>query len=121
MPMTAIVCGLLLIVTGLAGYFLADLDDRSLTAFIPSVAGVLLLITGIWARATPHLRKHLMHAAAAIGLLGAILAGGRLAMVLAKGGGSTLGLASLTAMTVICVIFVILCVQSFRAARRNAP
>ena len=119
MPTIANVCGLLLILTGVAGYFLADLDDRSLTAFIPSLVGILLLITGIWAGAAPNSRKHLMHAAAVIGLLGAILAGGRLGMVLATGGGSPLSIGAVTVMFAICLIFLILCVRSFRAARRN--
>lgn len=120
MQLIAIVCGALLIATGFAGYLLADVESRSLTAFIPAVVGVLLLIAGIWALLAPKAKKHAMHAAAVVGLLGAIMAGGRLGMVLATSGGSTLGNASLTAMLVICVVFLVFCIQSFRKARQDS-
>lgn len=118
MPLTAIVCGVLLIGVGIAGYSLSG-AEKSVTALIPAAAGVLLALPGLIALAKPGLRKHLMHAAAGIGLLGFLLAGGRLAMVLAQGKGSTLGRVSLAAMALICAVFVVLCVKSFIDARRN--
>ena len=118
MPLTAIVCGVLLIGVGIVGYTASEADNP-VTALIPAAAGVLLALPGLIAVAKPVLRKHMMHAAAGIGLLGAVLAGGRLAMVLAKGGGSTLGTLSLAAMALICAVFVVLCVKSFIDARRN--
>ncbi len=118
MPLTAIVCGGLLVVVGLLGYAVSD-ADHPVTALIPAGCGILLIIPGVIASAQPNLRKHLMHVAAAIGLVGLLLAGGRLSMVLARGGGSTLGMASLAAMALICSVFVVLCVKSFVDARRK--
>jgi hypothetical protein len=118
MPLTAVACGLLLVGVGIAGYTVSD-EPNPVTALIPAAWGILLILPGVIALAAPGLRKHLMHAAAAVGLIGLLLAGGRLGMVLAKGGGSTLGLASLTAMAAVCGVFLVLCVKSFREARRN--
>ena len=118
MPLIAVVSGLLLIGVGAVGYALSEAAHRW-TALIPAVAGLLLLLPGAVAQAKPSLRKHMMHVAAAVGLIGLVLAGGRLAMVLVRGGGSALGLASLAAMALICGIFLALCIKSFRDARRN--
>ena len=118
MPLTAVVCGLLLIGVGILGYTLSDAENP-VTALIPAGWGILLLIPALIALAKESARKHAMHAAATVGLIGFLLAGGRLAMVLAKGGGSTLGQISLGAMAVICLVFVILCVKSFIDARRS--
>ena len=61
-----------------------------------------------------------MHAAAAVGTLGAVAAALRLIMVLATGRvPSTLGLVSLLGMLVLCGAFVALCVRSFIDARRR--
>lgn len=121
MPLTAIVCGVLLIIVGVLGYSVSDAANP-LTALIPAGWGILLIVPGLIAMAKPGLRKHLMHAAAAIGLLGVLLAGGRLSMVLVDDKpDSTLGLASLGSMALICGVFVVLCVKSFVEARRNRP
>ncbi|MFZ4469396.1 MAG: hypothetical protein ACOYOZ_09070, partial [Pirellula sp.] len=42
--------------------------------FIPMAVGLPLLILGFLSSTKPHLRKHLMHAAVALGLLGALAA-----------------------------------------------
>lgn len=119
MPLIAIVCGVLLIGVGIAGYTLSNAADRG-TALIPAGVGVLLVLAGAVVQARPPLRKHVMHAAAAVGLLGFLAAAGRLAMVLADDKpNSPLGLFSLTCMAVICAAFTILCVKSFIDARRN--
>lgn len=118
MPLTTVVCGLLLIGVGIVGYTLSDADNP-VTALIPAGWGILLALPGAVALAKESTRKHAMHVAAAIGLIGFLLAAGRLGMVLAKGGGSTLGQASLAAMALICLVFVVLCVKSFIDARRN--
>ena len=47
-----------------------------------------------------------------------LAAAGRLAMTLAQGKGSTLGRASLGGMTVVCLVFVGLCVKSFIDVRK---
>lgn len=118
MPLTAVVCGLLLIGIGIVGYTISDADNP-VTALIPAGWGLLLMVPGLVALAKESTRKHAMHAAATIGLIGFVLAAGRLAMVLVRGGGSTLGQVSLAGMAIICLVFVILCVRSFTAARRS--
>ena len=118
MPMTAIVAGLLLIAVGVTGYTVSDAENP-VTALIPAGWGVLLILPGVIALAKPGLLKHAMHAAAGLGLVGLILAGGRLGMVLAKGEGSTLGRLSLAGMALICGVFLVLCIKSFKDARRN--
>ena len=116
-PYYAIGSGIALLLVGAVGYTLSD--DGSVTALIPAGVGALLIVCGLVARTSASALKHAMHAAAVVGLLGFLAAAGRLAMVLARGGGSTLGVASLAAMAVICAVFVGLCVKSFRDARKR--
>jgi hypothetical protein len=118
MPLISVISGLLLIGVGVAGYTLAEAESAK-TALIPAAVGLLIALSGGLAVAKPGARKHAMHAAAAISLLGLLAAGGRLAMVLALGKGSPLGRSTLAAMTVICAVFLILCIKSFIDARRN--
>jgi peptidoglycan/LPS O-acetylase OafA/YrhL len=118
MPIAVIVCGVLLILLGIAGYSVSDAKNP-VTALIPAGWGILLLIPGLVAQMKPGLRKHAMHAAAGLALLGLLLAGGRLAMVLADDKpDSTLGVSSLAGMALICGVLLVLCVRSFVAARR---
>jgi TRAP-type C4-dicarboxylate transport system permease large subunit len=77
--MTAIACGVLLIIIGIAGYANGLMTERaSLTALIPAVFGALLAVFGYIAGAKEDLRKHMMHAAAAVALIGFLLTAGRL-------------------------------------------
>src|SRR5262245_24065867 len=69
MASTTIVFGLLLTLLGLAGYFLTG--TSSLTALIPAIFGVPLLLLGFVAR-SEHSRKHAMHVAALLGTIGFI-------------------------------------------------
>ncbi len=119
MPTTAIVSGVLLILVGIAGYVIGVVNDNaSLTALIPAVFGLLLLILGFVAKSNENLRKHLMHAAVVIGLLGFILPTGRLVSGWSKLSVSPAVL-SQALMALICLFFVILSIQSFVNARRN--
>lgn len=119
MPLVAIVCGLLLMGVGVGGYLISK-EDNPVTALIPAGWAILLIVPGLIAQLSPGTRKHAMHAAAAFGLLGFLLAAGRLAMVLLDDKpNSPLGLFSLSSMAVICAVFVALCIKSFRDARRN--
>jgi hypothetical protein len=119
MPFTSIICGVLLILVGVVGYaYGMSTGHASLTALIPAAFGLVLALLGIVSRAMDDLRKHLMHAAAAIALIGFILTAGRLVMNL---GNLTLSAAMLSqlAMALICLLFIILAVRSFVEARRN--
>lgn len=119
MPFTSIICGVLLILVGVVGYaYGSSTGHASPTALIPAAFGLALALLGIFSRIKDDLRKHLMHAAAAIALIGFILTAGRLVMKL---GELTLSAAVLSqlAMAVICLIFVVLAVKSFADARRS--
>lgn len=95
----------------------------SKTALIPSAFGLLLLICGTLGL-DERMRKHAMHGAAGVALLGFLAAGGRLA---SKSGDIFAGnisrpLLFSILMTVLCLVYVLLSVRSFIAARkaRNA-
>lgn len=119
MPSTAIVCGVLLILIGIAGYVYGLLNgSASLTALIPAAFGLLLAILGAAARAKENLRMHLMHFAVLVGLVGFLIPAWR---VVSNLGGITLSAALISqiAMSLVCLIFVILSVKSFIDARRS--
>lgn len=121
MPNTAILFGRLLIVLGIIGYgygLYATPDKASWTALIPAFFGLVLMILGHLSNAKEDLRKHLMHAAAMVGLIGFIVP---LIRILPKLGDFqfTFASAMLISMSVLCLIFVVLCVKSFVDARRS--
>lgn len=114
----AIVIGVLLIGLGAWGYFGAPLEKQHWTALIPAFVGGPLLILGLLAL-QEHLRKHAMHAAAAVGLLGFL---GGAADLLRRSFTGKLEwgapVVSGALMAVLCAVFVGLCVKSFIDARR---
>ena len=139
MAKTTIIFAVLLIALGIIGYSgagstaksseaspepsaEASAGKKSVTALIPSFFGGGLLVCGALALREP-LRKHAMHGAAMIGMLGLIAGGGRGAMGLGKffSGDPSLNQRSFLfvwLMAILCGLFVFLCVQSFIAARR---
>jgi uncharacterized membrane protein (UPF0136 family) len=114
MASTTVAFGLLLTLLGLAGYFLTG--TSSVTALIPAFLGVILIVLGILARAD-HVRKHAMHAAATVALLGFV---GALFSLLRTPIGLRPAMAVLSqAATVLLTgVFLALCVRSFIDARR---
>jgi hypothetical protein len=119
MPSTAIGCGLALILIGIAGYVWGMLGDRaSITALIPAFFGLVIALLGAFARSNESLRKHLMHGALLVALIGLVIPAYRLISM-----GSSLSLTpavvSQAAMALICLIFLILGIQSFVNARRS--
>ncbi len=119
MPSTTIVSGILLILIGIAGYAFSLIDgNTSLTALIPSAFGVLLVILGIIATSSEGLRKHLMHAAMIVALLGFLIPTFRL---ISKMNNIEISLAVLSQalMAIVCLFYLILGIQSFVNARRN--
>ncbi|MBO0696786.1 MAG: hypothetical protein J2P46_00190 [Zavarzinella sp.] len=121
MPRVAIFFGLLLIALGLVGYFapttFGDVGDKgtSPTALIPAAFGAVLVICGIIVEAASQTRKHVMHLAAAVGLLGAL--GGIMPIMTNKMNFSKSGAVAGLLMVILCAVFVILCVRSFVLAR----
>ena len=119
MPNTAISIGRLLVALGIAGYGYGMYNGNpSLTAFIPAAFGIVLMICGHLSTAKESWRKHLMHLAVIFALLGFILPVGRL---VSKFSDLTLSAAVVSQlfMAVLCLVFVVLGVRSFAAARQN--
>ena len=120
MARVGIVAGLLL--CGVTLVALVGNPIKSPTQFIPMMLGTPLLFCGVVAL-NPHRRKHTMHVAAVIGLLGAIAGAARATYCLLEfAGGNEIdwyGFKVIVAMSVISTIFVVICVVSFRQARRR--
>ncbi len=123
MPRITIVFGALLIILGLVAYFfMQEPGNRSITALIPAFIGLPLLALGLVAEAKPTSRKHTMHAAAALGVLGFLgTARGLIKALQWMGGTEPENPAAVRVqaiMAVMSVIFIVLCVRSFIAARK---
>ena len=115
MTSTTRLFGLILIVLGVASYFLTG--RTSVTALIPAIFGAVLVICALIAR-NESARRHAMHAAVAVGLLGAIASlVGAVPAVIAGNGGRPAVISQLV-MAVLLLIYVGLGVQSFIAARK---
>lgn len=123
MPSTTIVCGVLLILIGIAGYGYGMSDgNASPTALIPAVLGLILAILGLAAKAKEDLRKHIMHGAVVIGLLGFLGTASSFLKIPALLNGTAERPAAVVAQlatALVCVFFVVMCVKSFADARRN--
>jgi len=112
--------GCVLIALGVGSYL--GTGRESVTALIPAFFGLPLALLGVVALNDGR-RKHAMHAAAAIGLLGflgaargfaklpALLSGGEVEKPVAA-------YAQIT-MSLVCLVFLVLCVNSFIKARRS--
>lgn len=120
MPRIAMIVGAALVAVGLVGYVAAQFS--SLTALIPALLGVLLVALGWLAEIRPGARQHFMHAAAALALVGLLAtARGLLKLPTLLGGGELerpAAVVSQSVMALVCLVFVVLCVQSFVQARR---
>jgi hypothetical protein len=115
MPGTTRLFGLLLIVLGIASYTLTD--RTSVTALIPAFFGAAFLICAMVARKEAA-RKHAMHAAVALGLIGAIAALARGLPGALNGNAGKPAVMAQLAMGILLLVYVALGVQSFIAARR---
>ncbi len=134
-----LICGLALIVIGVFGYkqgtdsaekdYAAQVEAQKAepeivpvkknvnTALIPAALGGLLILCAIGVIVKPDLRKHIMHLAAVIGVLG--LVGGFVPLIRAGDFDVTKPAArNGLLMALICAIFVYFCVQSFIEARK---
>jgi uncharacterized membrane protein (UPF0136 family) len=118
-----LIFAVLLVALGLIGY--VGTGSQHLTALIPTWFGVALALFGLLAMSPSESRRKLfMHIAVTIGLLGFI--GGLIeairGYVHAKSSGlapDEIALASKLTMTGLLLLYVILCVRSFIAARRS--
>ena len=119
MPNTSIIFGILLIIVGVAGYINGMMNEKaSVTALIPAFFGIVMALLGVVASRSEGLRKHLMHAAVVIALIGFFVTAGRL---VSKFSELTMSPAVISqiAMSAICLLFVILSIRTFASARRG--
>lgn len=118
---TSILAGILLVVIGCVGYIYGlNAGNASVTALIPGFFGIVLIACGAIGMAAEGMRKHLMHLAVVVALLGFILTAGRLVMKAATGGlEASPAVLSQGAMAAVCLLFVVLAVRSFAAARSS--
>lgn len=111
--------GALLTALGIAGYVLTG--ATSLTALIPAAIGVALVLLGLVAHRQPDLRKHVMHVAvlvAVIGLAGSVTGLFALPGALMSGDGVRPAIVLRAAMALLLLVYIALAVRSFIAARR---
>ena len=118
MPVLTIVLGMALVVLGLAGFY--GTGATHYTALIPAGFGAVFLVLGLLAFKAS-LRKHAMHVAAMLGLLGfAFTLRGLLSLPALLSGGAVdrpAAVISKSVMAVLCGVYFILCGVSFVAAR----
>jgi hypothetical protein len=123
MPSTSIIFGILLILIGLIGYVYGMINgNASLTALIPAVFGIILAVLGFVGKSKETLRKHVMHAAVLIGLLGFLATVSSFLKIPALFAGTAerpSAVVAQAAMASICLVFVVLCIKSFIDARKN--
>jgi hypothetical protein len=123
MAVPTLIAAVLLIVVGVVGYATQDPDPekgRSLTALIPAAVGWVLGICGFLAY-NDRFRKHAMHLAAVVGVLGFL--GGFMPLqrqYKLTGEVDPLKPSAVSGllMSLICLVFVGLCVKSFIDARK---
>lgn len=109
--------GVALMVLGIA--FFLGTGSAHPTALIPTWFGVALAICGALSLAAPAQRMIWMHVAVTVGLIGFVFPAVRAGMALARGAaiGHAPAIDEELAMAFISLIFTILCVRSFIAAR----
>jgi hypothetical protein len=110
----AILFGVLLTLLGGGLYFYSGMV--SITALIPAFFGIPLIVAGIVAR-NEKARMHAMHGAALLGLIGFAVPAYRVIRALINGAEMNLAIGGQIAMSVLCALFVALCVKSFIDAR----
>ncbi|MGP8259171.1 MAG: CD20-like domain-containing protein [Acidobacteriaceae bacterium] len=124
MAKPTIFIGVVLIVLGVWGFVATG--SVYPTALIPTWAGLALAVSGALARTEDAKQRMLwMHVAVTVGLLGFLGAGSRAIVVLVRAQGAPIAHTDAVAvwdqmaMAAICLVFVLLCVRSFIAARRT--
>ena len=120
MAKNSIVFGIIIIVVSIVFYI--GTYQASMTALIPGIMGIAMIICGLLAR-QENICKHLMHVSAIIALIGFIAtAEGILRLIRMLDGVEverSIAFIQMAISSVIFLIYVILAFQSFREARRE--
>lgn len=106
-----IVFGLLLVPIGVSSYYFTGAEQP--TALIPAVLGVAMFVCGVVA-AQEAMRMLAMHVAALIGVIGFV---GPVATIF-KDAANTAAVLSKGFTSALCLMFVMMCINSFLEARR---
>lgn len=121
MPKLSISVGIILVVLGLISYVATG--AASATALIPSFFGIVFAILGLWAKKSESMRKHAMHAALLLAILGL---GGSFSGLIAMIGAITGDMPERPAaaigqaiMAIVCIAFIAAGIKSFINARKN--
>jgi len=113
MPTTTLIFAALLVALGLGAFAISGTP----TALMPAWVGLGLGLCAGLALAFDGARKHLMHGAAVLALLGALAPAA--ALVIRAARMSPLALTVNVGMLALCVVLLVLMVRSFIAARRS--
>ena len=120
MPQRTRLTGIILIFIGIGGYLLAGAE--SITAMIPAFFGVIFIILGRLGQKEA-LRKHAMHGAVLLALVGVLGSFGGLIALFSWLGGTppdnVLATVAQSLMALLCLGYVARGVKSFVEARRN--
>ena len=112
--------GRLLILVGVIGFFVGMANgNTSYTALIPSFFGLVLILLAYVGQVKDNLRKHVMHVAVLISLLGAIAIGGRLISKISEIAFTPAYIAQIVTL-LLFVFYIVLAVRSFINARKEA-
>jgi len=114
MPKQTLIFAALLIALGLGAFLVSG----SQTALMPAYPGILLAILAGLAMAFDRARRHLMHVAAVVALLGALAPSA--ALVIRATQMSPLALSVNLGMLLLSAALLVLMIRSFIAARRSA-
>jgi hypothetical protein len=129
MPAITILIGVMLFLVGVGGYGYSIAKatpeaPASATALIPAAFGVLIIIFGYFSMAKENLRKHMMHGAMLVALLGFLGTVSGLIKLFSLLGGAELArpvaVVSQSITAILCLVLILLGVKSFIDARRKA-
>ncbi len=120
MPQKTIVLGIVLTLTGIAGYLASG--AASITALIPSIFGIVFILLGIFAEKESRrmLAMHLAQLVALLGIIGTFT--GILDVISWMGGNQEVNVLAATVralMAVLCIGYLLLGFKSFIDARRE--
>jgi peptidoglycan/LPS O-acetylase OafA/YrhL len=113
-PRITLFLGVLLAFLGVVCYELTD--EVSITALIPTAFGVIFMALGLLG-AVETLRKHMMHGAAALALVGFVI--GLVRVIPGPKEGKQVAFVETAIFGALCAFLLILCVMSFINARRH--